>query len=141
MSALTSSQWRLLSIYGSKELRGYVLTGELPDEHPEVNARIATRCLWENPHMWEYGKWFNAEWIPGKNSYRSGTVYVRRVKYPDGEVKFTVVNPAGRWNDNLTIEEARKHLKAKRGSNSSVQYLDDRGQEQAERQLVHSLSR
>src|SRR5688500_6776074 len=134
---LTDSQWSILNCYGSEQIRDFVKKGELPDS-PEVNAQIAKRCLWENPSSWNWGKWFYADYINAQ--FRSGRVSVRKFTSPDGEVRYTVVAPNGRWRDSLTTEEAKKHLRSHR-KNGEVVYLNEKEVEQAENDDNWALSR
>jgi hypothetical protein len=136
MTDLTDAQRTLLNCYGSKELRDFVKKGELPDS-PEVNARIAKRCLWENPSSWTMGKWFYADYVNAQ--FRSGRVAVRRFTNPDGEVRYTVVGPNGRWCDTLVEEHAKEHLKSQR-KNGRLVYLTDKEAKAIERDWIHALS-
>lgn len=134
---LTDAQWSLLNCCGSKKLRDFVRSGELPDS-PEVNARIAKRCLWENSHSWTHGDWFYADYINAQ--YRHGRVSVRKVINPDGDVRYTVVAPNGRWSDSLTEEQAKKHLRSHR-KNGRLVYLNGNEVQNAERDYGWALSR
>lgn len=137
MTELTDAQWSLLNTRGSEGLREARASGELPD-CVEVNSRIATRCLWENPNMWTWGRWFHADYVNAK--YRSGRVAVRKVTYPDESVGYTVVAPNGRWSDTLKETEAKTHLKACR-IHGALTYLTEAEVNQAENDHNWALSR
>jgi hypothetical protein len=136
MTDLTDSQRTILNCYGSKAIRDFVRDGTLPDS-PEVNARIAKRCLWENPVSWTFGKWFYADYVNAQ--FRNGRVAVRRFTNPDGEVRYTVVGPNGKWSDSLTEEQAKKYLKSQR-KNGRLVYLNEKEVKNTESDWVHALS-
>lgn len=122
IESLTDAHWSLLNVHGAEKLREFVKEGKLPDV-PLVNARIAERCLWATPASWQEGNWFFADYI--NSQYRSGRVYVKRIVLPNEEVRFRVTEPNGRWCDSLTIEEAKKHLKASRDRAGEVITLNE----------------
>jgi hypothetical protein len=134
---LTEAQWGLLNTCGASRLIEARRSGELPD-CVEVNARIALRCLWENPHCYTWGRWFAANHI--NNRYRTGPVSVRKVIFPDESVRYTVVAPNGRWCDTYEEEDAKKHLRSLR-KNGQLVYLTPSAVEVVERDHNWALSR
>jgi hypothetical protein len=137
MTVLTEGQRTLLNTCGSEALRRARADGRLPD-CVEVNARIAHRCLWENPHCYKFGKWFGAEYVKG--TYRSGRVSARRVTFPDDSVRFQVVAPGGRWCDSLEMDQAIRHLRAVRRQGILV-YYDEQKCREADNDYNWALSR
>lgn len=138
MTNLTAKQQSILNTCGSVSIRDAVKRGDLPD-CPEVNARIAKRCFWENNANWQIGQWFTAQ--HSRQNYRGGRCWVRRSVNPEGAVSFHVTSPYGNWCDNYTPKQAQDRLVAERDRDGKVRYLEGCWQNTAMEAWTLALSR
>lgn len=132
---MTEAQRSLLNLHGAVALRDFVKSGVLPD-CPEVNARIALRCYWENPANWSKGPWFWAQYT-GSNPYRHGTCRVQRVEGPMG-VRWSALGHG--WVQGYTTEEALTNLRS-RGKGVKTRFLTPEESAQAEKDREWEISR